>query len=54
MSNIDKIHRLEKIILNMAKYIDSLDIDETICKPECIKPGDCVDCIIKHFERMED
>jgi hypothetical protein len=45
----EKINRLEKTILKMAEYINTLDIDETICEKDCYSPEDCVDCIIENF-----
>lgn len=48
----------DKIILGLASYISSLDIDEFLCKKMKCKRGlygdegdiyDCYDCIIKFF-----
>lgn len=58
MSELEK--ELTEIIQKMAEYIDTLDIDEDICKKQkvCYKEDypnsylDCKECIIDYFKEV--
>jgi len=51
---------MEEIINRMARFINTFDIDEQICKcnhigEDCeLNDNDCIECIINHFRNAEE